>query len=105
MPISRLLQNGAFDPAAVKVLSLSFENACRVLGLVDRTDAITELLARKIIEVAQTGERDPSIIQQQATPAMLQPSKSKRPSDRWAADFQHFADEITCENDLARPEP
>jgi hypothetical protein len=66
MPILRLLQNGAFGPEAVEALSISFDNACRDLGLVDRADPITELLARKIIEVAQTGERDPTIIQQQA---------------------------------------
>jgi hypothetical protein len=29
------------------------------LGLTDRADPVTEIIARKIIEVAKTGERDP----------------------------------------------
>ena len=38
----------------------------RVLQLADRQDPITELVARKIIEVAGTGERDPTRIREQA---------------------------------------
>ena len=30
------------------------------LNLVDRTDPLTELIARKVIEFAQRGERDPT---------------------------------------------
>jgi hypothetical protein len=40
-------------------MTKAYEDALRVLGLVDRTDPITEIIAKKIIEVAQTGERDP----------------------------------------------
>jgi hypothetical protein len=38
----------------------------RVFGLADRTDPITEIIARKIIDVAQTGERDPLRIRARA---------------------------------------
>jgi hypothetical protein len=38
----------------------------RVLQLADRQDPITELVAKKIIEVAGTGEREPSRICEQA---------------------------------------
>jgi hypothetical protein len=37
-----------------------------VLQLADRQDAITELVAKKIIEVAGSGERDPARISEQA---------------------------------------
>jgi hypothetical protein len=66
MPIVRFLQNSAFDPEAIRVLTAAFEKACKDLGLVDRTDPLTELLAKRIIEAAQTGERDPARIEQRA---------------------------------------
>jgi len=34
----------------------------RSLGLVDRNDPIAEIVARKIIEIGQTGVRDPADI-------------------------------------------
>jgi hypothetical protein len=43
-------------------MSAAYEETLRVLQLADREDPITELVARKIIEVAGTGERDPKRI-------------------------------------------
>jgi hypothetical protein len=40
-------------------MGVAFDNACRALRLSDRTDRATELVAKKIIELAQRGERDP----------------------------------------------
>jgi len=57
--LARLLQNSAFGPDEIKPMTTAYEDALRVLGFVDRTDAITEIVAKKIIEIAQTGERDP----------------------------------------------
>jgi hypothetical protein len=59
MPIVRLLQYEAFRPEDIKVMTAAFEDALSSLGLVDRGDPRTEIVARKIIECAQTGERDP----------------------------------------------
>jgi hypothetical protein len=59
VPIYRLLQNSAFDPDTVKLLATAFDEACRALGLAERTDPLRDTVARKIIEIAQTGERDP----------------------------------------------
>jgi hypothetical protein len=47
-------------------MSAAYEETLRVLQPVDRQDPITELVARKIIEVANTGERDPTRICEQA---------------------------------------
>src|ERR1700746_64073 len=47
-------------------MTTAYEDAVRVLGFVDRTDAITEIVAKKIIEIAQTGERDPLRIRARA---------------------------------------
>jgi len=40
----------------------AYERALLDLKLTDRTDPITELIARKIFDVAQTGVRDPAEI-------------------------------------------
>jgi hypothetical protein len=59
VPLYRLLEDCAFDAAAVEAMSAAFEDACRVLGLADRIDPLRDLVARKIIDCAQAGERDP----------------------------------------------
>jgi hypothetical protein len=58
MPLTRLLQNSAFEPDRIEVMSAAFQQACRELGLAETEDPLRELVARKIIECAQTGERD-----------------------------------------------
>jgi hypothetical protein len=60
VPLYRLLQNCAFDAEAVEAMSAAFEEACHVLGLAERTDPLRDMVARKIIDCAQTGERDPA---------------------------------------------
>ena len=59
MPIYRLLQNTAFGPDTVEVLAAVFDEVCRELGLAERTDPLRDTVARKVIEIAQTGEHDP----------------------------------------------
>jgi hypothetical protein len=59
VPLYRLLQNCAFDPDLVETMSAAFEETCRALGLAERTDPLRDMVARKIIDCAQTGERDP----------------------------------------------
>ena len=66
MPIYRLLQNMPMGPEDIRRLTTAFEQALRTLGIVDRGDPLAELLARKIIEVAQTGIREPADISAQA---------------------------------------
>ena len=59
MPIDRIPENAAFDPDAVNALTSAFEATCAALSLVDRNDPRTEIIAKKIMEHAQRGERDP----------------------------------------------
>jgi hypothetical protein len=59
MAIYRLLQNSAFAPEDIGRLVAAYEDCLRILKLADRSDPITELLAKKIIEIGQTGMRDP----------------------------------------------
>jgi hypothetical protein len=66
MAIYRLLKFAAFDPEMIASMTAAYEGALRVLRLADRQDPITELVARKIIQVARSGGRDPTQIREQA---------------------------------------
>lgn len=59
MPIVRLLEREAFSPEDIQVMTAAFEDTLAALQLIDRLDPLTEMVAKKIIECAQTGERDP----------------------------------------------
>jgi hypothetical protein len=66
MPIYRLLRDHAFGPEEIKILGDAFEDALRTLRLVNRDDPATEIVAKKIIELAQRGERDPARLREAA---------------------------------------
>ena len=70
MPINRLLNRGAFGPDEIAVLSTAFEAALRELKLVDRTDPVAEWVAKRIIELASQGERDPDRLREGAVKDM-----------------------------------
>jgi hypothetical protein len=59
VPLQRLVQEAAFDPAEVGRLALAYEAALELLRQIDRTDTTKELVAKKIIEIARSGEDDP----------------------------------------------
>jgi hypothetical protein len=58
MAIYRFLQNAAFAPEDIAPLVAAYEDCLRTLKLSDRSDPIVQVLAKKIIEIAQTGIRD-----------------------------------------------
>ena len=60
VPIYRLFQGRAFEPEQVAMLAQVFDDVLPLLGLTDREDLVTTLVAQKIIELAQTGVRDPA---------------------------------------------
>jgi hypothetical protein len=60
MPIHSLLGHDvAFSPEEANVLVGAFEATLQELGLVDRDDPVTMLVAKRIVELAKQGERDP----------------------------------------------
>ena len=59
MAIRRLLQHSAFGQEDIDRMVKAYEDALRVLRIDDRSDTVTEKIAKKIVEVAQTGERNP----------------------------------------------
>jgi hypothetical protein len=48
-----------FGPAEIKVLTAAFEDALRALQLADRADPLSNTIAKRIIDLARLGERDP----------------------------------------------
>lgn len=62
MAISRILQNSPLGPEEIARLSRAYEQALRMIGVQDRNDPLTELIAKKVIEIGQTGLKDPAEI-------------------------------------------
>jgi hypothetical protein len=62
VPIGPLLLNSRFTPEEVTVLLGVFEEAIQDLGLVDRTDPAVALVAKRVIELARKGERNPAFL-------------------------------------------
>ena len=56
-------------PTQSEIMSAAYEGACKALGLVDRSDPLTQLVAKKIIALATDGQRDPERIRAEALKA------------------------------------
>ena len=59
MPIRQLLDSNAFNRRSHHALR-RVRRHVRALQLVDRSDPVTSLIAKKIIELARRGEHDPA---------------------------------------------
>ena len=60
MPIRAILENDhAFGPEDIANLTTAFDAALTRLGLIDRRDPLTTVVAKAIIQLAKEGERDP----------------------------------------------
>jgi hypothetical protein len=62
VPIREILAKeygASFSPEEVATLAAAFEAALGNLGLVDRKDPATALVAQLVIRLANEGERDP----------------------------------------------
>jgi hypothetical protein len=70
MPIYRLLQNMPMGQEETDRLTTAYEQALLAMGLVDRNDQLGEMVAKKIIEIWQTGVRDPADISAQAVKSL-----------------------------------
>jgi methylmalonyl-CoA mutase cobalamin-binding subunit len=54
-PITPFLRDQAFDPETVEAMGEAFDTTCKALGLSNRNDGMTNLVAEMIIELAQRG--------------------------------------------------
>jgi hypothetical protein len=58
MAIYRLLKNSILEPEEIARITEAYEKALHTLSVKDRDDPLTEMIARKIIKIAQTGVHD-----------------------------------------------
>jgi hypothetical protein len=70
MAIYKLIANGSFGPDEIKVMSEAYEGALIDLGILNRDDPITELIAKSIVNVTATGERNPKEVMERALNAL-----------------------------------
>jgi hypothetical protein len=88
MPIYEIMRRqGVFAPEEVAMLGKVFEDVLQTLGLVDRKDPMTEMVAKKLVELATSGIRDPARLKALVVQAFtqqqqqqVQPNKQKRPT-------------------------
>ena len=61
-PITPFLQGQAYDPETVQAMANALVMTCEALGLSDRDDAMTQIVAEKIIELAKRGLKNPTAL-------------------------------------------
>jgi hypothetical protein len=66
MSINRWIEHSSLGPEEVGRLNLAYETTLRALYLDNREDHIAEIVAKKIIEVGLSGQRDPAQISSRA---------------------------------------
>jgi hypothetical protein len=60
--LDRLLQKSGLQAQEISRLRKAYDLALREIGVKDRDDPLAEIVARKIIEIGQTGIKDPAEI-------------------------------------------
>ena len=53
------MPTAAFDPETIEALAVAYAGACAVLHVANDADPRANIIAKKIIEYARHGERDP----------------------------------------------
>jgi len=62
MSITPFLSDQAFDPETIEAMDEAFATTCEALKLSDCADAMTQIVAEKIFELARRGYRNPSVM-------------------------------------------
>ena len=70
MAIYKLIANASFGPDEIEVMKAAYEAALIDVGVTDRNDPITELIAKAIVNVTWPGERDPKGVMERALNAL-----------------------------------
>jgi hypothetical protein len=60
MAIYRLLQHSTMGPKEVSCITAAYEQALHTLCVKDRDDPLTEMIAKTIIKIAQSGVHGPA---------------------------------------------
>ena len=70
MAIYKLIASGSYGPDDINAMTAAYESALVEIRSVDRDDPLTEILAKSILTVTATGERDPEKIKERALRAL-----------------------------------
>jgi hypothetical protein len=82
-----------FDDQATKAMGEAFEAACKDLDEAGQSSAVYEAVAKRIIEIAKSGERDPNQLRDRALTAFGHTNggpdrRSSRPSGSRAMEIR-----------------
>ena len=76
MPLTPYLKEGVFDPQAIDAMNTAYMAVCKSLQLSPRDNHITQIVARKIIEIAGAGEQNPERMHDLALIALKEADQS-----------------------------
>ncbi len=76
MTVYRLYKNKPFEPDAVAAMTRAYANICHELGLSEADRPEIHAVAKKVIEFAQRGDRDPARLRDHVLQALQ--SRSSR---------------------------
>jgi len=68
--IYKLIANGSFGPDEIEVMKAAYEAALIEVAISDRDDPLTDLIAKAIVNVTATGERNPQVVMERALNAL-----------------------------------
>jgi hypothetical protein len=78
MPIYELLKRqGSFEPEQVVMLCTVFEDVLQTIGLINRQDPMTEIIAKRLIEIATAGIREPDRLKRLVLQAFQAPHSAR----------------------------
>jgi hypothetical protein len=66
VPIRPYLKDGAFGPEVISAMAAAFEDVCKALEAVGRSDLTKDRIAAKVIDLAREGESDPAVLREMA---------------------------------------
>ena len=68
--IYKLIANGSFGPDEIEVMKAAYKAALVDVGITNPDDPITELIAKAIVNVTASGERNPKKVMERALNAL-----------------------------------
>ncbi len=66
MDVIRIVEGGSFDAETIRTMGQVFDKACSSLRDFGSAVLVREIIAKRIIEAAKNGERDPARLFEQA---------------------------------------
>ena len=70
MAIYKLIANGSFGPDEIEVMRAAYEAALIDVGVTSPDEPITDLIAKSIVIVTASGERNPKEVMERALNAL-----------------------------------